>query len=887
MSDRIVIQHKPAALPVPWQRLPVPAGSSIQDIAESCYGANDGLAAWVQDPDGSWRRVPTEFWSCVKPKRSNVIRFTYRPHGGKVGNLFAAVAAIALAVVAPFLGGVIAGAFFGGSTLAAYAIGAGIAIGGSLALSALFPPEQGSLLGRAEAKESNAYQDVTTDGNVLAKNAFLPIVVGERRISPPDIIQPRAYLEDGIQTIDRCVALYGRHAISDVWIDGTPVDSIPAITTTIKDGDEATGVYTFIDEISAPITIGEELSTFAADGTAVEDQEAPSNSEPRWHSFSTPGHEKLEEIAIRLRFDGFVTSDSATQKIRIPIRLRFRKKGDETWNNLPEMHITGRVTSTLIREIRLRWDENFGAEDIDGELVWQFWQTVPAAGVTLSDESTGNQWEAADYFDGAGDENTSVTHISAQRFGVRVFLDEATFPKGAIEWQIMRGLALNNDALDDDYEISGTVNSLFVSYDDANTWSIPVDQGGFLARITPVQATAIATRYPTEWPLTALIALKSKGNSVRNITAKAARYVKDWDGSAWTTATATSKNPATHFRQILHDWCTFYGIDTDLIDDTTLVAWRQECIDRGYECSAVFAGDTVAEALDALATAGFAKKRISDGFGVDYFRDRSDDVPVQTFSPRNTESIQFSITSPQKPFGYRVSFQNEDDEWRDDELEVALDNAADIGNYEGIQYKAISKSSLVRQRATFDLLQINERRRQWTIQTAIEGVVCETGDLVSVVSDLFDDKSHGARIRQVIDGKHLVIDQIIPGDDPGPDLDDSPGPTVEQIFTTAGDKTVAFIQTKHDPGDDESPADPTGSGVIMRTITNVLGDVIELDEALPEEDVVGAHINITTLSRATGRCFVVSIDRLDEERAKLTLVDEAPQIVTKMQEMFG
>jgi len=875
VSDRISIAHRPGGFSMPWQHTPVRQGSSISEIALYAYGSTDGIAAWVLEPNGEWRRVSAELWPRIRPRRSGVLRFTYRPNGGKIGNLFATIASIALAVLAPGIGTFLAGAFgfTAGTTafaIASGALGAGIAIGGSIALAKLFPPDAGNLGSRQAAKESNAYQDVSSDGNVLAKNAYLPVVVGRRRVAPPDIVQPRGYIDDGIQTIDRCVAFYGHHDLSEVWVDGTPATSIPAISFEIKSGTEAEGVYTFIDEISAPVGIGEELSTFQVDGTKLEDQSTPSNSEPRWHSFSTPGHDKLEEISIRLRVDGFATSDSASTKMRVPLRIRFRPKGGNVWNNLPEMHVIGRSTATLIRDVRLRWDEAFGAPDIDGEIQWQFWQEVPESAGTLSDGTSGKQWEAHPWFDG-GVPLTSVNHINSQRFGLRVFLDETIFPKGEFEFQIARGAATASGDLNSNYEISGTVYSLFHAYDKDTVWSISTAQGAYLARISVVQATAIATRYPTEWPQTALVALKSKGNSVRNITVMAARYVYDWDGTAWATETANCRNPATHYRQLLHDFLTFYGLDTTLIDDASFVSWRQECISRGYECSAVFAGETVGEALTAIATAGFATPRYSDGFGIDYFRNRSSDVPVQTFSPRNADKIDFNIVLPERPTGYRVSFQNADDEWRSDEIEVALDNAADIQNWESTEYKAIADPELVQRRAYFDLLQTDLRRRQWIVSTSIEGVICEKGDLVSVVSDLFDDRSHGARIRQVIDPTHIALDQVIPGFDPGPNIDDDP--TVEQVFTTAGDRSIVFIHA--------------ATGIIQRNIVGVAENVIELDEALPDDGIVGSHVNITTISNTLHRCFVANIDRSQGERAKLVLVDEAPKINEIMTRKFG
>lgn len=879
MTATVEILAKPGGLPLAPQRLAVRRGLTVEEIALAKYGALDGIEAWVRRADGDgalWESLPRERWRFVRPLADGAVQFSYRPQGGKSGNLFATVAMIALAVVAPAIGASIAGFLFAGASAAfigaaGYAIGAAISIGGSMLIQKLFPTaaEYQQAIPR---EQSSAYADVTTDGNPIARSAFLPEVYGVRRIAPPDIAQPYTYILDGIQTVDRVLALWGRHEITEVRVDGTPAASISAISLDIKDGGDGNGSYGFDRIISAPVAVGESLSSFALDGLVLEDQVLPANSSPRWHAFSTPGHESLEEITIRLRIDGFVTQGSSTEQQRLPLRLRMRPKGAEDWVNLPEIHIIGRDTSVVLREVRLRWDDDWGVPDNGGEVTYDFWREVPGVTAhTLPGGLTGvTQWLADDHFS-AGAGLRDVANISGERSGVRITLDEAVFPRGDWEFQIMRGAATVSGALNASYVLSGSVQSLFLPKLVSDVWQVAAVQGGILSQVSVPQATAIAAQWPTTWPAAAKLELRSKGQSVRNITCVASRYVMDWNGSdAWDVETASSRNPATHYRQILVDWMDNFGLDRSLIDEAAFVAWRQECIDRGYECSAVFAGESTGAALAEIATAGFATPVFGDRFSVDWFRDRSQESPVQVFGLRNTESATFEIVAPQRPFGYRAAFQNRDDDWKDDEVEVVLGGAADIGEWEAVAYRAIDDEAQVRRRATFDLLQVDRRRRVWRVSAAIEAALCQRGDLISVTTDLIDDAAQSARIRQAIDESTLAIDQILPAGN-APAWEDEP--PIADLFSI-GAAHVAFIQTP--------------SGVLARTIANVAGNVIVLASPLPSaEGLTGAPVNIVPAARAEHRMIVTAVETQGEERAIVTAVEERPEIFFELQRRFG
>lgn len=851
------------------QRIDVRAGSSVADIAGAIHGALDGLTAWVRAPAGhanEWIEIPRSMWRVVKPKIDGVIMFGYRFGKSALKSVLSIVAAVLVAVIAPYLGP--AGIGLLTATQAA-AAAAAVGIGAQLALNALFPPEAPAFGATDDAAKQ--FANVETGSNVLAKEAYLPLVIN-RRISPPEIASPFAFLENGIQTLQRIFAFDGHHSITNVQVDGTPVADFDNITTEIRDGAETTGVSTFINKVTNSKRVQEQLSSFELDNAVLVDQDTTTNSEPRWVRFSTASDSKMEEISVRLQVQGFAKTDSPGADIRVPIRIRMRERGsDGEWLNIPEIHLVGRDVSTGLKEIRFRWDGVFGDDQASGDINYEFYKSVPGADFTLSDGSTGTQWAAETHFS-SGAAIGATQNIQSRRNGVRITLDETIFPKVEYEFEIKRGVALkNNDFNSTAYTVGGNVFSFFIGYLKNAEWTVPYDQSAYLSNLTIAQATTIVNRAPCQRPSTALLAIKSSGQSMTGITAQADRYVYDWDGSGWNTLT-TTKNPATHFRQILFDYLTYHGINTDLINNQSLVDWRAECALQGYEVSAVFAGSSHQEVMDSIAVAGFARRVYSDGFGVDWFRDRSSERPVQSFSPRNAR-ISLDWLSGEKPSGVRAKFENENDSFKADEIQVNNPFYTNIGSYVVSNYSSISNPALAARRAYFDLLQSHyQGRRSWSVETAIEGMICERGDMVAIVSDLVSDVSSGARIREVLGANIFRIDQDIPAEGTESIFDVGNIFTEADIFTT-GAQSVCLFST------------PTGTEI--RNIVAAAGDVIRVDSNLPSTDLLGAHVVIGPSSKFTSRCIVSEVQRKGEERATLICVDEAPEIYQAIQEKYS
>lgn len=868
--------HKAHGVGLPPQTLTVAYGLNVEQIAEQTHGCEVGLRAWVRAPDGAaveWIELPRGNWRLVRPKTDDVLLFGYRPHNF-IRDLFAVAAAVLVAVAAPFL------TPFIGAPLA-YLVAGALGIGAQLALNALFPAQQAQASGAqtlnsSPTERARQFANVESDSNLLAKESYLPLVVGTRRLSPPEIAMPHFMLDQGTQTIQRIFALDGHHEIGGVQVDGTPVGDFDSVTTEVRDGQETTPVTTFVTKVTKPVSIGETLSTFTLEETNLVDQEDPSNSEPQAVRFSTAADSKMEEIAIRLQIDSFIKSDEADVSVRVPVRIRFRPKGSTAaWFNLPEIHFIGRDVSTSLKELRIRWDKVFGEDGAGGSIQTEFFQKVPPAGLALSNGDGGIQWQADSHFV-AGGGLRDTQNIQGRRNSIRVTLDPEAFPLVEYEWEVVRGFAVKqNDLVADTYALFGTINSFFYARNFDSAWSIRVDQGAFVGRISVSQANVIVDRQPCQRPQTALIALRAKGQSVRNVSVKAWRFVYDWDGEGWNTLT-TTKNPATHYRQVLRDYLTYHGISAELIINEQFVAWRQECIDRGYEVSYITAGASVREVLDAIATAGFARSRFSDGFGVDWFRDRKSDLPVMMFSPRNS-SISVEWVMGERAIGVRGKFQNEARDYVDDEIQVNNPFYTNFSGYEVRDYDSISSPALVERRALFDMLQAHyQGRRAWIIDASIEGLVCDRGDLVSIVTDMFDDAHSGARIRKVFDAVTFSYDQEIPTESTEGLFD------VSNIFEPAdifmvGEQSVVIVTTPN--------------GTEMRTVVaadqQAEGWLIRVDEPFSSTDLVGAHFVLGPISRFTHRCIVSDVVRQPEERARLVLVDEAPEIYSTLQERFG
>lgn len=852
---------------------------TVQEMVDDILDGGDDLSVWIDGRLAKYELLPPEQWSSHVVVGTGTRVLINPAGGGGSRTIFATIAMILVAVAAPYLAGVV----FGAGTPLALIAGATLSFAGTVAIGKLFPPEQNRPDQQQEDQARNQFSDVDSDVNLLTRGAFPPIVV-DRRILPPEAAQPRLYLENGRQMIDRVFVLTGHHSIQDIRIDGASVDTITAVTTEIKSGIVTESNSGMIQKIADTNTTNHTLSTFglSTDGLYLEDQVTPQNSDPVPFRLLATGHPQMEEITLRFRIGSLVKTDNPTANVRVPVRIRLRRVGTSDWRHLPEWHLLGAMSETSLVEVILRWDDSFRGTYAQSGIRHQFFHTVPAVtGGVTSDGSTGVQWSAHSSFVLDAGIRTAVRNCSYNTDGPLFHLSDSTaFPRtGDYEIEIVRGAAmLETDLNISSYTMtSGTLSGLVPTFfkgfflTAGALWQVPVAQSGFMTEMLLTHATTLVSLDPVNRPGFAAIHMRSRDQSNRNVSVHASKYVYDWNGSSWSTLT-TSTNPATHAYNVIREYLLVHDMDLSLIDSAAFVAWRQECVTKGYKLSTVFTGQQLGTAMAEICQAGFARPVFSDKFSVDWFRDRSAELPVQIFTPKNSKT-SFARGFPEQVSGYRIKFHDEADNYKETEIQVNNPFVVNLANYTEVTMNSIANAALVRRRGVFDLLQETERSVEWSIETGLDGYVCQVGDLVGIVTDLVGDRVSSARVVRQNGPLTLSIDQVFEVRGEGQGFFDVANMFVETNVLELAYGTVVLVHTTE--------------GLEMAHVQNVVGQTLVLAEPLAGTAEPGTLLSIGPVEAMIVRGFVTAIERKAGGRATISVVDEAPQIYDKMQEMFG
>ena len=868
-----------------------PVGSSIADMA-----AQIGpyvRAAWIIDFDGQWRRVPIDMWPHVRPRRGGVVHFDCRM-GKSALKVVGLVAAVAAAVFLPGIGAAAAGAFGFTSAFAANVATGALGFGLNLLSSRLFSSGGRSGGGLAFSSDNDAQknnvQSVDTDNNILGTDAYLPRIFGEARISPPDVVQPNVYVNKGAQGIERVLAIHGYNTIHGVYIDGTPAEDIPHVTTVIRQGAPGETTTVPVQRITKPVGTSGEIVGFVTDERKLEDQGDPINSSPTGYRFVIKSMPKATEMTIRCMLEAFADIQSPSAKIRLPLRIRYRPIGgdDTSWINLPEIQFVGTELGRRMFEIRIRRETQvFSDDDAPGIVNHLFWRLVPAVTAhTLADGSENTtQWRAHENF-ASGTGFLDTTNIFSVRHGVRVFVSEDLFVPGQdYEFDVKRGACFSDADMNNVYVVGGDVVSMFVARQEGAEWFVPVTQNNYQTRLSVLNAAMVRDGvHPVQKPGTSVISLQSRNQTVRNVTAHVTGMAKDWDGSGWNTWVAT-RNPALCTRQLLEDVMRYaqvadysrnpriQSLAASALENTDWLGWKAQCEKMGASCSVIATGQSLMETLLELLGTGLARPAFGDKLRIDYFRDRSAEVPAVTFSPRNAASIRVFYESPRRPMGIRARFRDRAKNWQEREIEIRTPIYGNVPNWDGRIYENIDDENWLRQRVIFDLLRPHYWRVRYEIETDLEGMALKPGALIGLVTDLVDDQGYGARIRQVYPDGRIALDNIMPTVTDQVMIDDiSDSFNLDGLFDL-NDQAFALVTT------------PTGAE--LRAVTDVSGDVITLDSPFGSSDLEGAHISIGPISNRLKRCIVVEESVSGEFSKTIIAADEAPEIYQYMSNTFG
>ncbi|MDZ4382796.1 MAG: hypothetical protein U0942_15805 [Parvibaculum sp.] len=855
--------------------------------------------------------VPRAMWAHVRPKPSSeIVPVAVTLHlplaggggGSKGKNIFALVAAIALAIVTygvstgAIAGGLTGATAAGGATLASTALAAGIGLAGSLAIAALTAPPGLSGPGAAEGAASAERQSASLSGNMLQPGAAIPRVIGTHKIFPPFACEPLVTIDGDDEYVEAVYCLAGPHQLDDIRVNDAPVEESENVDYELREGRRGDAPISIVTRQGRTITPNIELSNIKVDpgdksGNQLAHQSTPARDLPVWHTVVS--REAPDEIHVHLQLiEGLYDSSAPDATVFLPVRIRFRKKGDSAWVNGPEFHIAESKPSRLNVSVNFKWESAPSPlpNPATDRGVIRAYKEVPAQTIVPAFDG----WSADSYFSaGAGNDyldvstlgSSNVRNISIGSNDLTLYLDEGTFPKGRYEIQFKAGAAINEtDFAKATYQTGGQVRSPFGYRLDSPMYR-PADEQDKGRRCVLARVVSIWNEHPIAAKGLALIAIKAKNQSINSVSVRASGYVRDWDGSGWNDWTLSS-NPAPHYADILSGRENIDPLPDDLRDDASIVAWRTDCATNGYECNMVVEGEGLDDTLRTVAACGYALKRQSEVWGVALDNDKSAEAPVQVFTPRNMADFKWTKAFARLPDGLRAVFRDEDSEYDEQEVIVYADGYAGgpDGRLEEIRYDGLTSRGLVEVRAGFDQAQARARSTFYSGKVSAEYLAATKGDLVAVQHDVLNRIAGAGRIKSVtLDEDEAFVTAI--GLDSEIDIVNEPDMhAVTDMRAVADMRNVGVttgIAVRRSDGATSVHAlsNATGSSAALVLDTPAEAEEIDIDGTPVPAIAEGCLVASGPASKEYRRLIVFDIEPDTDLNAEITFIDEAPGLV--------
>jgi hypothetical protein len=571
----------------------------------------------------------------------------------------------------------------------------------------------------------------------------------------------------------------------------------------------------------------------------------------------------------------------------VPFRIEIKQHGASDWIKLPEVHVGAHKVALVRKAIKLVWGTASAAASqttAQGGWIAAFIR-APALSAAFTDTVVQFDADASfrtststpRFLDSTNPGTTKIKNVTLSYDTATIYLDPTVFPKGLYDIRIKRGAAYDTGSLTrSSYQYLGSYTPSFfdvMQLASNSTWVGIQNDTTEVSRCMVARVENIWNAPPVQvGGGLALVALQAVNRSITNVSCVASGLVKDWDGSGWNLPYVTSSNPAPHYRDVLAGDLTRRKVRPD---DANLVEWRQRCIDNLYEFNGIFDGRSMGDALGLLASAGYARPAKSETWGVLQDFDRTNEVPTQLFSPRNSNSFQWSKAFPYLPDGFNVTYRDREQDYVPTQV-LVFRPGVDAGTasiFEAVDYIGITDLNKVVERATFDLAQATARSAFYSLVVPMEGIVCRRGDLVAVQHDKIVRQAGFARINSLIMSDNTVTGAVLDSEIPL-------APGADNIFDVID---IFAVDDIFNLG--------TRLGVSIRLSTGLIitkqirseavdSNVITFDP--PFTMVDGLETDCVVVSGILGlsykRMIVIDVQPEVDLQATLTLVDEAPTL---------
>lgn len=842
----------------------LPDGLTLRDYVESAAMPPE---VWTQGValtgDQVW--FPEE-WHLVRPKPGVPVNIGLVPAKGGAGSILS-VGLLGLQLFAgsvnPFLGAL-------------------VGIGGQMLLSALAPiPETP----QAENRKTKQIGQGGFAGNVLKKWDQIPTVLGKKRIAPV-LLMPvwNDTQGDNIYTTG-VIGLAGRHAISEIRINGTepPADA----ELTIREGSTTDAGLSILTTTQWQ-TAGKILPRHAYQSDLSNDKryklqhsgtvaDVVANDLPQETKYRLGN--SPDRVILDFQFPrGLARNDGDVTRAGIALRLVLYDE-DGTSVVFPEFHLQAALLVPIRTKLIIEWEPDPGSGTTPGGS--NLWCKAFASTSGMVSNGT-----VADAYFGSSAAADNV-RVSADKTNITVYLDPDEIPKGNYTLGIKVGAGYRSNRMNlvnNKYQFNGAAETTaehFSYYADGGEHYSAEDQA---IMNTDLELTYITPQWdeePFDPAGLCTIEFRIKNLQVDSLSVVAERYVRHrWDGSSWVVGPHVSANPAELMYEVLTDAAlNSRPLDTSIIDSAELGAWASWCDTNFKRCNAYVEGGTVEEALEYLVHAGHAALRRSETWSVYIDNDKSAETAVQTYSPRNTRDFQVERSFDNHPHGLKITFDDEDDEFQTAERIVYADGYSDLNAtlIDARQSKSITKAVRIDQRFRQDLRAMRYRLNVYSFLTDLQYLMSDRGSVVNLNTDVISAIYGFARIievhRQDVSGVTKIVALTL--DDALP------------MRTPEGNDIFA-LSNLFEPADIFNIAIATGIAIQARDGDETLGQTsqtghqkfIQFTTPLTDdtEIVEGCLVVAGTVGSVSRRCIVLNVEPGPDLTARLTLIDEAPEI---------
>jgi hypothetical protein len=743
------------------ETLPFPAGYSIADMARLFWpdAAHANVVAFV----GDWC-VPRSSWAHVRPKQGAVVRLglTAFTGGGKSKGIFALVATIALAIVAPY-----AAAAMGFTGTAASAVAAGITIAGSLAISAIFKPPM--IDAGAPSSNPQDAQTYSITGQANSATPYGPMlrIYGRHRIFPRLAAVPFTVAEGPHQFLYMLLDCgYGPLAIDDLQIGDTAIlnfrDVLYRIWPRWKAGDPLDYYRndTTFENFNLTLHTGSpEVRTTAADASGI--------------------------VLDFLMPKGLVTfddrGDRTARSVVFAVELREAGSGG-AWVPLRTFPVyvstpaSMQISAGLLNAQAPANDSEGGGEDNPTSGGPYFPAGATAFGLTRRAVFPGigsGTPQPGDILYFASQEKhaiLTVVAIAADTWNVTIAAPGLAreYRGDHVQSPLLRSSEWSTQITDD-----SPAPLIF-------SMTIDVPPGAYEVRVTRMSGESDSDRTMDELTWTSIrsvadrppiavqdehtiIELKIRASEqlsgvLQDVNCIATSILPVWNGAAWEEL--PTRNPAWAFADALRGSGAIRPLPDSRVDYAdSLKRWADYCdlaVPNGIGGEpeprvrfdhVVDYGTTTYQLLQSIAAAGRATPAVRDGkHGV--IVDEEQTVPVQLFTPRNSWGFNARRNYLNEPDALRVKFIDPDNNWMEGDVVIyaAGKNAQNAATFEDLKLFGVTRYTQATRDGRYLKAQALLRREEFNVNCDIENLIAARGDLVLVAHDVLEVGGESARI---------------------------------------------------------------------------------------------------------------------------------------------